>query len=114
MEHGHGRRFIMDLISIGAALKKAYKYTDEQVAALAGGVKYKGSKTFAELPTASEENKGFMYTVTDKNNHEYLSDGSQWLDLNIELDSKVDKAEGNFSLGKDSNGVYIMEEEENE
>ena len=104
----------MDLISIGAALKKANKYTDEKVASIIGGVQYKGSKTYAELPTASEDNKGHMYTVTDRNNHEFISDGTQWIDLGIELDSKVDKAERNFSLGKDANGVYIMEDEENE
>ena len=101
----------MDLIALGAALKKAKKYTDEQVVAIAKGVKYKGSILYADLPEASEGNIGHMYTVTDKNNHEYLSDGNVWKDLDEELDYKVDKAEGNFSLGLDANGFYIMEDD---
>jgi len=52
------------------------KYIQKVIKPIAGGMKYMGSKpTVADLPTASESNKGHLYTIT-ANGHEHVSDGN--------------------------------------
>lgn len=52
----------MDVVTLGAALNGAKKYTDTSVQALMGGVRYKGEVTYYNnLPNDAEE--GDAYTV---------------------------------------------------
>lgn len=75
----------MDAVTLVLALKKSKAYTDAAIAAIAKGMEYKGSvATVSDLPAASSSNKGWLYTVT-ANSHEYVSDGTQWVDLSADV-----------------------------
>lgn len=83
----------MEIISIGAAVKKAKEYTDQKIATLGKGMQYKGSvATTSDLPQASNSNKGWLYTIT-ANGHEVVSDGAQWVDLSADLSNYYTKSE---------------------
>lgn len=85
------------------------KYTASQIAAIQeaikGGLKYQGSvATEAALPTATQDNKGHMYTTTD-NGHEHVSDGTQWVDLSKDLEDKQDKLTPGTNITIDENNI---------
>lgn len=60
----------------------------EIIEALKGGMTYKGEvATVDNLPEPAESNKGWVYTVAS-NEHEYLSTGERWKDIDIEVSGK--------------------------
>lgn len=62
----------MDIIAYLLALKKAKNYTDEQIAAIAKGMSYKGSvATKNDLPLEGNA-KGDVYTVSGEHGQEYV------------------------------------------
>lgn len=81
----------IDLATLTLAKNYTNSTTQEVISKLAGGLRYQGSvDSLDDLPTPTEENKGHLYTLTT-NGHEYVSDGTQWIDLSKDLDDKADK-----------------------
>lgn len=76
------------------AVTESEAYADELFEAVKDGLKYQGSvATEEDLPTPSTSIKGHFYTVLE-NGHEWLCDGTEWVDLSADLDNKVDKEGG--------------------
>ena len=92
----------MDIITKAMAVNEAKSYTDSQISTVAKGLDYKGSCLYTDLPVAAAANKGYMYTVTDRDNHEFVSDGSAWIDLNSELSGYYTKSEIDTALAAKS------------
>lgn len=68
----------MDVVTLGAALNGAKKYTDTKVSSLMGGVKYKGSVNYYnDLP--SDANEGDAYTVKYTGTSGSESDGTEYV-----------------------------------
>lgn len=96
--------------AITNAIATAKAYTDS---AVVGSTKWMGVCKYSELP--KNPNKGEFWTISDKQNKEFIWNGEQWMDIGADVDftemqTAINNLSTNLALKADKTSVYTKTE----